>query len=106
MKTGCMHGTAIWDHKSDSNWSTLGHFANDDAAKRLEDAENIATTVNNDEGYYTIEMRIPISEQDFGGTPLKNSFLQDGTSFFTLNNGCPYSTFCSLLAKTASISQS
>lgn len=78
---GLASGTAIWDHKSDSNWSTLGHFANDDAAKRLEDAENIATTVNNDEGYYTIEMRIPISEQDFGGTPLKNSFLQDGKTF-------------------------
>ena len=78
---GLASGTAIWDHKSDSNWSTLGHFANDDAAKRLEDAENIATTVNNDEGYYTIEMRIPISEQDFGGTHLKNSFLQDGKTF-------------------------
>ena len=78
---GLASGTAIWDHKSDSNWSTLGHFAKDDAAKRLEDAENIATTVNNDEGYYTIEMRIPISEQDFGGTPLKNSFLQDGKTF-------------------------
>ncbi len=78
---GLASGTAIWDHKLDNNWSTLGHFANDDAAKRLEDAENIATTVNNDEGYYTIEMRIPISEQDFGGTPLKNSFLQDGKTF-------------------------
>lgn len=50
---GLASGTAMWDHKLDGSWSTLGHFANDDAAKRLADAENIETTVNNDEGYYT-----------------------------------------------------
>ena len=81
---GIASGTAIWDHSA-NGWSTLGNFANSDAAKRLEDAENIAATVNTDEGYYIVEMRIPISDKAFGidgaDGPLNEYLLKDGMTF-------------------------
>ena len=67
-------GNAIWENDQ-TRWSTLGNFVSDTAEKRLEDAQNIATTLNTDEGYYILEMRVPLTET------AKESLLNDGQRF-------------------------
>ena len=67
-------GNAIWENDQ-TRWSTLGDFVRDSAEKRLEDAQNIATTLNTDEGYYILEMRVPLTET------AKETLLKDGQRF-------------------------
>ncbi len=80
------NGTAVWeaynwDEGRGTPWSTLGDFVHDDAEKRLADLENVAATVNADEGYYVVEIRIPFSDKPFGDTSIKDRFLTDGNTF-------------------------
>ena len=62
-------------------WSKLHCWHHVDEATKNEDRANLASAFHEDEGYYTVEMRIPISERDLGGTPLKDAFLKSGEKF-------------------------
>lgn len=81
-------GNACWDHVGAGNdyyakggWTTLGDFTTQTAEQRKNDAKNAGSVINTSEGYYTIELRIPLSDAEFGGAPIRESFLQNGNTF-------------------------
>lgn len=77
---GLIGGSACWDADG-IGYSSLGSFTNQTAAQRAADAANVASVVNAAEGWYTVEMRVPISSADFGGTPLNSLFPKSGSTF-------------------------
>ena len=81
-------GNACWDHVGAGNdyyakggWTNLGDFTTQTAEQRKNDAKNAGSVINAFEGYYTIELRIPFSDAEFGGAPIRESFLQNGNTF-------------------------
>ena len=81
-------GNACWDHVGAGNdyyakggWTTLGDFTTQTAEQRKDDAKNAGSVINVSEGYYTIELRIPLSDAEFDGAPIRESFLQNGNTF-------------------------
>lgn len=78
--SGDAYGHYAWDNsnKDGGGWSGLCYFQNSSADQRIASAENVKTTVNLEENWYGVELRIPITDKDFSGTPLKNALLKDG----------------------------
>lgn len=78
--SGDAYGHYAWDNsnKDGGGWSGLCYFQNSSADQRIASAENVKTTVNLEENWYGVELRIPITDKDFGGTPLKDALLKDG----------------------------
>lgn len=81
-------GNACWDHVGAGNdyyakggWTLLGDFTSQTAAQRKKDAENAGSVINEAEGYYTLELRIPLSDAEFDGAPIRESFLKNGNTF-------------------------
>ena len=75
--SGDAYGHYAWDD-ANGGWSGLCYFPGSSEEIRKASAENVKTTVNLDENWYGVEMRIPITDKDFGGTPLKDALLKDG----------------------------
>lgn len=81
-------GNACWDHVGAGNdyyakggWTALGDFTTQTAEQRKDDAKNAGSVINISEGYYTIELRIPLSYAEFDGAPIRESFLKNGNTF-------------------------
>lgn len=75
--SGDAYGHYAWDD-ANGGWSGLCYFPGSSEEIRKASAENVKTTVNLDENWYGVELRIPITDKDFGGTPLKDALLKDG----------------------------
>ena len=68
--SGDAYGHYAWDNsnKDGGGWSGLCYFQNSSADQRIASAENVKTTVNLEENWYGVELRIPITDKDFGGS--------------------------------------
>ena len=75
--SGDAYGHYAWDD-ANGGWSGLCYFPGSSEEIRKASAENVKTTVNLDENWYGVELRIPITDKDFDGTPLKDALLKDG----------------------------
>ena len=75
--SGDAYGHYAWDD-ANGGWSGLCYFPGSSEEIRKASAENVKTTANLDENWYGVELRIPITDKDFGGTPLKDALLKDG----------------------------
>ena len=60
--SGDAYGHYAWDNsnKDGGGWSGLCYFQNSSADQRIASAENVKTTVNLEENWYGVELRIPI----------------------------------------------